>query len=339
MSAITRRRALSSAIAAAALALAAAPLPGLRRSLLVAVGSELEQPLAQLEPLFERRHPGIDLRWEVQGAQDMVNRNLEASSQRPRVLIPSNRDQLRALADALAAQAQGPGSPFVAAPRPIARTLLVAVAWPERATRLFPDGRFSWPRLRQAAAAGQWAELGAPPAWGSFDLRTTDPLRSNSAQLTLALWTRDQSGPAAVALLRRAVYRPARSTDILLREFISGGRNDGDLAMVYEAAALARRDEAQRRWPGGYRLLVPDPTVEMVLAAAVLRGEAAGGSADGERFVAFLVGPEAQAVFRAAGFRGPDGRGGSPAGNAVRRLPPPDRAQLDELLRQWQQAG
>ncbi|MFM7548580.1 MAG: ABC transporter substrate-binding protein, partial [Cyanobacteriota bacterium] len=65
MSAITRRRALSSAIAAAALALAAAPLPGLWRSLLVAVGSELEQPLAQLEPLFERRHPGIDLRWEV----------------------------------------------------------------------------------------------------------------------------------------------------------------------------------------------------------------------------------------------------------------------------------
>jgi hypothetical protein len=65
VSVITRRRALSLGIAAAAVALASAPLPGLRRPLLVAVGSELEQPLQQLEPLFERRHPGIDLLWQV----------------------------------------------------------------------------------------------------------------------------------------------------------------------------------------------------------------------------------------------------------------------------------
>lgn len=337
VSPITRRRALSLGIATAALVLAAAPLPGLRRSLLVAVGSELEQPLAGIEPLFERRHPGIDLRWEVQGAQDMVNRNLEEGPERARVLIPANRDQLQAFA--AAAAARGDGAPFQAEPRPIARTLLVAVAWPERADRLFPQGPFSWARLRRAAEAGQWTALGGPEAWGSFDLRVTDPLRSNSGQLTLALWSRDQPAPAAVALLKRAVYRPARSTDILLREFISGGPNDGDLAMVYEAAALMRSVEAGRRWPGGYRLLVPDPTVEMVLAAAVLRGEGSGSPADGERFVAFMAGPEAQAVLQAAGFRGPDGRGGSPAGNQVRRLPPPERAQLDELLRLWQQAG
>lgn len=337
MSAITRRRAISSAIAALALALAAAPIPGLRRSLLVAVGSELEEPLRQLELQFERRHPGIDLRWEVQGAQDLVNRNLDSGPERARVLIPSNRQLLEAFTTAPAAQ--GGAAPFSGAPRPIARTLLVAVAWPERASRLFPDGRFSWPRLRRAAAAGQWAQLGAPPAWGSFDLRSTDPLRSNSAQLSLALWTRDQPGPATVALLRRAVYRPARSTDILLREFISGGRNDGDVALVYEATALLRAAEAQRRWPGGYRLMVPDPTIEMVLAAAVLSGEANGSEADGERLVQFLTGPEGQAVLRAAGFRGPEGQGGSPEGNRVRRLAPPLRQSLEELLRLWQQAG
>lgn len=343
MSAITRRRALSSAIAALALALAAAPIPGLRRSLLVAVGSELEQPLRQLEPQFERRYPGIDLHWEVQGAQDLVNRNLESGPERARVLIPSNRQLLEVFAAAQAAQggaaAFSGATAFSGPPRPIARTLLVAVAWPERASRLFPDGRFSWPRLRQAATAGQWAQLGAPPAWGSFDLRSTDPLRSNSAQLTLALWSRDQPGPATVALLRRAVYRPARSTDILLREFISGGRNDGDVALVYEATALLRAAEAQRRWPGGYRLMVPDPTIEIVLAAAVLSGEANGSEADGERLVQFLSGPEGQAVLRAAGFRGPEGQGGSPEGNRVRRLAPPARQQLEELLRLWQQAG
>ena len=197
VSVITRRRALSLGIAAAAVALASAPVPGLRRPLLVVVGSELEQPLQRLEPLFERRHPGIDLRWQVQGAQDMVNQNLEGSRDRARVLIPSNREQLRAFQAALAAQ--GEPAPLSGEPQPIARTLLVAVVWPDRGARLFPDGRFSWTRLKQAAAAGQWSALGGPEAWGSVDLRT----------------------------------------------------NDGDIAMVYEAAALMRSAEAQQRWPGG----------------------------------------------------------------------------------------
>jgi hypothetical protein len=85
--------------------------------------------------------------------------------------------------------------------------------------------------------------------------------------------------------------------------------------------------------------MVPAPTIEMVLAAAVLRGEARGSEADGERFVGFLAGAEAQAVLRSLGYRGLDGRGGSPAADRVPRLPPPDRAQLDDLLRLWQQAG
>jgi len=112
---ITRRRALSLGIAAAALTLASAPLPGLRRPLLVAVGSELEQPLQQLVPLFERRHPGIDLRWQVQGAQDMVNQNQEGRPDRARVLIPSNREQLQAFQAALAAQ--GEPAPFSREPK------------------------------------------------------------------------------------------------------------------------------------------------------------------------------------------------------------------------------
>jgi len=335
--AITRRRCLSLGIGAAAVVLAAAPLPGLRRPLLVAVGSELEEPMRRLEPLFERRHPGIDLRWQVQGAQDMVNRNLEGDPERARVLIPANQEQLAAFAAASATQ--GDPRPFLEAPRPIARTVLVAVVWPERAERLFPGGRFSWAALRRAAAAGQWSALGAPAAWGSFDLRTTDPLRSNSGQMVLALWSLDQPGQASVAELKRAVYRPARSTDILLREFISAGPNDGDVALVYESTALLRAAEAEQRRPGGYRLLVPDPTIEMTLAAAVLRGAGVGGSGEGERFVAFLTGTEGQAVLQECGFRAPDGSGGSAEGERVRRLPSPGRADVEELLRQWQQAG
>ena len=335
-STLRRRRLLSLAIAAAALGLATAPLPGLRRPLLVAVGSELETAMGEIEPLFERQHPSIDLRWQVQGAQDMVNRSLDAGEERPRVLIPANQDLLRELADGL--RARGEDSPFVRPPQAIARTLLVAVAWPERARTLFPGGRFDLERLRRAARAGRWAGIGGPEAWGSFDLRTTDPLRSNSAQLTLALWCRNEPTPDCPAALRRAVYRPARSTDILLREFLSAGPNEGDVAMVYESSALARQEEARRQRPGGVVLLVPDPTFETVLAAAVLRGPGVGGEGDGERLVAFLLGGRGQAVLAGAGFRRPDGGGGSPAGNGVKRLPPPQRADLEDLLRLWQQA-
>ncbi|MCT0224774.1 substrate-binding domain-containing protein [Synechococcus sp. CS-1328] len=334
MSRLSRRRFLSLGIGAAAVLLAAAPVPGLRRPLLVVVGSELEASLRQIEPLFETRHGDIDLRWRVMGAQDMINASIDGGPERPRVLIPSNRDQLESYAGAV--QARGEGPAFRGSPQPIARTLLVAVAWPERAQRLFPDGRFSWERLRAAARAGRWQAIGGPPAWGSIDLRMTDPLRSNSGQLSLALWARDQPGSEAVALLKRAVYRPARSTDILLSEFVSGGPNQGDLAFVYEAPALQRQGEAEGRWPGGYRMLIPDPTMETVLAAGVRRGEGQGREADGSRFVAFLLGAEGRAVLNRHGFRDAAGQGGSPAGDRVRRLPPPAPEALEDLLRQWQ---
>jgi hypothetical protein len=334
---LPRRRLLSLAIGGLALTMAAAPLPGLRRPLLVSIGSELEESLRRLEPVFERREGAIDLRWQVQGSQDMVSNNLEPRPDRPRVLIPANQQLLDQFE--VRATAMGQPAPFSGRPTPIARSLLVAVAWPERAARLFPDGRFSWNRLREAVAAGEWAAVGAPAAWGSFDLRATDPLRSNSGQLLLALWRRGPRDDGSIAVLRRAIYRPARSTDILLREFISGGPNDGDLALVYEAGALQRVPQAAQRWPGGYRLLVPDPTMEVALAAAVLRGQASGREGDGERLVAFLRGTEGQELLRSVGFRDASGRGGSPEGQRARRLPLPSPAEREELLRLWQRAG
>ena len=334
---LRRRRLLSASIASLALLLAAIPLPGLRRPLLVSVGSELEDSLQRLEPEFERQERGIDLRWQVEGSQDMVNNNLEPSPRRARVLIPANDQLLQELVRQ--ARAQGQPEPLMSPPTAVARTLLVAVAWPERAATLFSDGHFAWPRLHQAVRTGRWQALGAPQSWGAFKLRLSDPLRSNSAQLVLDLWSRPPSDDADFRGLRRAVYRPARSTDLLLREFISGGPNEGDLAFVYEAGALRRAEQARRRWPGGYRLLVSNPSIAMRLAAAVLRGQAEGGEADGERFVRFLAGPTAQALLRQEGFRDASGRGGSAAGDRVRQLPPPTAAQREELLRRWQQAG
>ncbi|MFN6131480.1 MAG: substrate-binding domain-containing protein [Synechococcaceae cyanobacterium] len=335
--AFTRRRLISLGLATTALVLAAAPLPGLRRTLLVSVGSELEESFRRLEPAFERQEGAIDLRWQVEGSQDMVNNNLEARTERPRVLIPADQDLLKQFAARVSALGQPP--PFTAGPTPIARTRLVALAWPERAQRLFAAGRFSWRRLREAVAAGQWGALGGPAAWGSFDLRATDPLRSNSGQLLLALWSQGPGDQTSFQALRRAIYRPARSTDILLREFISGGPNEGDLAFVYEAGARQRAAEAAQRWPGGYRLLLPDPSIEVVPAAAVLKGAASGRPEDGERLVAFLTGPSGQEILRGAGYRQASDQVQGRDSQGIRLLPPPSQSEREELLRRWQRAG
>jgi hypothetical protein len=337
MAGLTRRRLLSIGLAALAVVLAAAPLPGLRRPLLVSIGSELEESLERLEPAFERREGAIDLRWQVEGSQDMVNNSLEPRPERPRVLLPANQQLLEEF-DARATS-MGQAQPFLGRPTAIARTRLVAVVWPERAQRLFPDGRFAWERLRAAATAGQWAALGAPAAWGSFDLRATDPMRSNSGQMLLSLWSQGQNVPRALQTLRRAIYRPARSTDILLREFISGGPNDGDLAVVYEAGALARASEAAARWPGGYRVMVPNPTMEVVSAAVVLQGPATGRPEDGARLLAFLTGAQGQEIIRGAGYQQVSGQGGGSKGPQARLLPLPSASEREELLRQWQRSG
>jgi hypothetical protein len=181
--------------------------------------------------------------------------------------------------------------------------------------------------------------MGAPAAWGSFDLRATDPLRSNSGQMLLTLWRRGPGGEASFTALRRGIYRPARSTDILLREFITGGPNDGDLAFVYEAGALERAPEAAKRWPGGYKMLVPDPTMEAVPAAAVLAGAASGRQGDGERLLAFLTGPKGQEILQSAGYRVAGQKGDATDGQRGRLLPPPRESEREELLRQWQRAG
>ena len=98
---LQRRRALSVLILGAAILIAASPWTPFRRRLLVAIGSELEQPMHELEVRFETTHPAVDLQWRVLGSQDMVNQALDASPARPRVLIPASEELLQGLADHL----------------------------------------------------------------------------------------------------------------------------------------------------------------------------------------------------------------------------------------------
>lgn len=365
---LAARMATSTAIALGSLGLAYAPLPGVTKTITIVSGSELQEPLAVLEQRFEEAHPNIDLQIEIQGSQDMVNNYIDDQNDfTPTVLIPANGQLLDELAQRWTTQYGG--EPFYDAPQPIAKTMLVAVVWPERGQALFPNNQFQWSRLEDAIAQGNWAALGGEADWGSFDFATTDPERSNSGQLTLSLWSQEKLGTQPLnqanlntppvedlfGLVKRSVYQPPRSTDILLQEFIARGPNDADVAMVYESIALLRWDQANQSQGKPYQIYYLDPTIETVSTAAIARRDVSSGEAKaGRQFIDFLMAPEQQAIFVQHGFRpiNPDvdiqnvpnspwsqGIPGAELQPKVNVTPPPDRTLVTEVIRLWQRAN
>ncbi|NET38700.1 MAG: ABC transporter substrate-binding protein [Cyanothece sp. SIO1E1] len=358
----------SVAIMLASLGLAYMPLPGQQRTIVVVSGTELQEPLQVLAEKFEQASPHLQIDLKFQGSQDIVNNYIDDKNDfDPTILIPANGQLLTELSDRW--QAQNSDAAFVAEPRAIAKTMLVAVAWPERGDALFPDGRFQWQQLATALQAGNWADIGGAANWGSFDLVTTDPTRSNSGQLALSLWARSHLGTTALptprltdnstqdlfSLVKRSIYQPPRSTDILLQEFITRGPNDADIAIVYESIALHRWPQASITQNQPYKIYYLDPTIETVATAAVVRRDVDQAEAKAaQAFLTFLTEPDQQAVFVQHGFRPTNptvnletvaesvwqqdipGAESNPAGKV---LPPPDRQALGEIIRLWQRAN
>ncbi|MEM9567428.1 MAG: substrate-binding domain-containing protein [Cyanobacteria bacterium P01_E01_bin.34] len=314
---MTKRTVLSLGIAAVAAVLAYAPIPGLQQTIVVVSGSELEESLNVLVRRFENSHPNIEVRLHTQGSQDIVNRYIDNSNSfTPTVLIPANGDVLTELSSRW--QAIESTEPFYDDPQAIAKTMLVGIAWPERGNILFPDGEFDWQRLETAMSMGSWSRLGGDSSWGSFDFVTTDPTRSNSGQLTLSLFAQSAAGDRPLTLdtlntseardlfqlVRRSVYQPPRSTDILLQEFITRGPNEADVATVYESIALHRWEESSLSQGIPYQIYYPNPTIETVSTAAIVTRDVPNGTARAARtFIQFLSEPEQQAVFVQYGFR------------------------------------
>jgi ABC-type molybdate transport system substrate-binding protein len=294
------------------------PLGESQQTIVVVSGSELEEPLKKLEATFEQSHPNIQVELKVQGSQDMVNAYLNDQNDfQPTVLIPASAQVLADLDQQW--QSRYNNSPFYDSPQPLAKTQLVAISWLDRGKVLFPDGQFRWDKLDQALSDSNrsWKAIGGPQDWGNFDLKMTDPNRSNSGQLTLELWARSKLNGADLAasdlqsativdlvnLVKRSVYQPPRSTDILLQEFISLGPNEADIAWVYESVALYRWSQANNQQKP-YELYYLDPTIETVPTAAIVRRDISGGTAKAARtFVKFLTQPEQQQTFVQYGFR------------------------------------
>ncbi|MEQ8382575.1 MAG: substrate-binding domain-containing protein [Coleofasciculus sp. A1-SPW-01] len=350
------------------LGLTYAPLPGFNQTVVVVSGTELAEPLQSLEAKFEEENPGIDLELKFQGSQDMVNNYIDNQNDfQPTVLIPASSEIVQELRDRI--QAQQNGEPFYNTPQPIAKTILVGVAWTQRGTILFPNGRFQWQRVEQAMQAGNWEEIGGNNDWGSFDFVITDPTRSNSGQVTLGLWAQSKLGgrPLSSAalnnpeinslfsLIKRSVYQPPRSTDILLQEFISRGPNDADVATVYESIALYRWQQSAANQGKPYQIYYLDPTIETVSTAAIVRRNVSEGEAKAaQQFLEFLTQPPQQEVFVQYGFRPVNntvdlqtvanspwsqtipGAEINPPGNVI---PPPDKQVLTEIQRLWERAN
>lgn len=359
---------ISLAIIAASAGLAFAPLPGVNQTITIVSGSELQEPLKLLETRFEQQNPSIQINLEFQGSQDIVNKYIDDNNDfEPTVLIPANGQLLEELSQRW--QAQYGNEPFYEPPQPIAKTMLVAVSWPERAQALFPSGEFQWQQLEDAMTNSDWGKIGGNAAWGSFDFVTTDPTRSNSGQLTMSLWSQSEANSnnlntadfsknniqTLFGLVKRSVYQPPRSTDILLQEFITRGPNDADIATVYESIALHRWEQSSKTQGKPYRILYLDPTIETVSTAVIVRRDVSGGEAKAARtFIDFLIAPEQQAVFVQHGFRPMNTKvdinsvANSPWGKNIpgamteptgQVSAPPDRSVVEEVIRQWQRAN
>ena len=346
---------VSLGIALASIGLAYAPIPGVKQTLVIVNGTELKEPLEEIEAKFERDNSNVDLQLEFQGSQDIVNNYIDGKNDfQPNILIPANGETLTELASRW--KAQNNGEAFYTEPTAIAKTVLVAIAWQERGEILFPGDRFSWSRIEQAMKQSNWSKIGGQTNWGSFDFVTTNPTRSNSGQLALSLWLQSENYDLAstqaeslISLVKKSVYQPPRSTDILLQEFITRGANNGDVAIVYESIALHRWSQAKTTQGQPYRIYYPDNTIETVATAAVTQSSDKNTAKTANKFVKYLTQPEQQAVFVKYGFRpvipnlGPLSVSDSPWSqnipgarlNLTQLQQPPNSQKIAEIQRLW----
>jgi ABC-type molybdate transport system substrate-binding protein len=358
---------LSLSLIVGALGLTYAPLPGLNQTIIVVSGTELQEPLQVLEAKFEQQNPSIQLELKFQGSQDIINNFIDQKNDfKPTVLIPANGDMLSELS--FHSTASNNSQPFYNSPQPIAKTLLVGIAWQDRGKVLFPDGSFQWQRLEQAMQASNWSDVGGSKSWGSFDFVTTDPTRSNSGQITLSLWAQSKLGgtitnaslsnptiQSLFSLIKRSVYQPPRSTDILLQEFITRGSNDADVATVYESVAVYRWQQAVTSKGKPYQIYYLNPTIETTATAAIVRRDVDAGTASAAtKFLEFLSDPQQQAVFVQYGFRPVNSKvdltsvPNSPWSKNIpgvevkpiqKFIPPPDAQTLAEIQRLWERGN
>lgn len=130
-------------------------------------------------------------------------------------------------------------------------------------------------RLIAEAAAGGWTALGGPTEWGKLKMAQSNPLKSNSGMLTLALLyrefrrdnpTKNYDSPeflAYMAKIEGAVSHFADTTSDALKD-LTDGADKPDIAVAYESEALAALEKGLT----GYRIVYPAPTIPVLVPIA-----------------------------------------------------------------------
>ena len=80
--------------------------------------------------------------------------------------------------------------------------------------------------------------------------------------------------------------------------------NDGDIATVYESIALHRWSQAKITQGKPYQIYYPNPTIETVATAAIVRQNIDQNTAKlATKFIDFITQPKQQEIFVQYGFR------------------------------------
>jgi serine/threonine-protein kinase len=163
----------------------------------------------------------------------------------------------------------------------LALTPMVFVLWKTRYDAFAAKfGKVSFQTIAEAMREpGGWGTIANEPGWGLFKFGHTQPSKSNSGLLTLALMayefahkergltTADVTQAPFQAWLQefeRGVVRPggslSNSTGNLMREMVLRGPSQYDGLMVYENLAIDYLEAARQRW-GDLQVTYPVPNL------------------------------------------------------------------------------
>jgi hypothetical protein len=224
----------------------------------------LEESIA----IFEKQHPEIDVQLDGKGSLDAVDL-LAAGTLQPVLWSPADRLAVNLLVAKW--QATQRGNPLVRDarwPSSLVMTPLVFVTWDSRAKILLgSDHELSWARFKDVVSVKRrWSALGGEASWGAVKFGHTDPRKSNSGLLTLALMAYGYFEPRdeiAVADVTTAPFRSfvfaleanrqpgddsAASTGPFMQRFVRQGPAYYDIVMAYEAVAISELPRASGRW-------------------------------------------------------------------------------------------
>ncbi len=290
--------------------------------------SEKEAWLNEVVPQFESTHPRIDghpiqLQLKKMGSREIYMAILDGQAQ-PDLISPASSLQISILQQLSTSKFSQPivNGADPRACRDTMTTPLVLVAWKERAEVLWgdypPDDL--WMHLQSALVNPQgWGAYGHPE-WGYIKFGHTDPLKSNSGFQTLILMTynynRKIDGLTSADILNNVAYQRwfkdfegtigtfGESTGAYMQEMIAYGPSQYDIVAVYESSAIEQAANAVGRY-GELQVYYPPVTLLSdhpfcVLKAPWVTSQKARAA---QKFVDYLLGPEAQQAALAQGFR------------------------------------